>query len=104
MDIIEQAKGIVQRHQRRFSKEEVSMPPELNGVVKESVALVKNSDNPYSDFKESMTEMILEKNIQESGDLEELLQCYLSLNCEDYHNVIVEVFTEVWREIFESNA
>lgn len=104
VDIIEQAKGIVQRHQRRFSKEEVSMPPELNGVVKESVALVKNSDNPYSDFKESMTEMILEKNIQESGDLEELLQCYLSLNCEDYHNVIVEVFTEVWREIFESNA
>ena len=80
------------------------MPPELNGVVKESVALVKNSDNPYSDFKESMTEMILEKKIQESRDLEELLQCYLSLNCEYYHNVIVEVFTEVWREIFESNA
>ncbi|CAM5998800.1 unnamed protein product [Sphagnum balticum] len=52
----------------------VTMPEELNGVVKESVALVKSSYNPYNDFKESMIEMIVEKDIQESRDLEELLQ------------------------------
>lgn len=93
-------------HERKWSKEELvtCMPREVNGVVKESVALVKSSYNPYNDFRESMIEMILEKDIQESSDLEELLQCYLSLNGEDYHNVIVEVFTEVWREIFEKNV
>ncbi len=79
----------------------VTMPEELNGVVKESVALVKSSYNPYNDFKESMIEMIVEKDIQESRDLEELLQCYLSLNAVEYHALIVEVFTEVWCEIFE---
>jgi uncharacterized protein (TIGR01568 family) len=68
---------------------------------KESVALVKSSYNPYNDFKESMIEMIVEKDIQESCDLEELLQCYLSLNAVEYHALIVEVFTEVWCEIFE---
>jgi uncharacterized protein (TIGR01568 family) len=79
----------------------VTMPEELNGVVKESVALVKSSYNPYNDFKESMIEMIVEKDIRESRDLEELLQCYLSLNAVEYHALIVEVFTEVWCEIFE---
>jgi len=83
-------------------EELVTMPEELNGVVKESVALVKSSYNPYNDFKESMIEMIVEKDIQQSRDLEELLQCYLSLNAVEYHALIVEVFTEVWCEIFES--
>jgi uncharacterized protein (TIGR01568 family) len=82
-------------------EDSVTMPEELNGVVKESVALVKSSYNPYNDFKESMIEMIVEKDIQESRDLEELLQCYLSLNAVEYHALIVEVFTEVWCEIFE---
>jgi uncharacterized protein (TIGR01568 family) len=82
-------------------EELVTMPEELNGVVKESVALVKSSYNPYNDFKESMIEMIVEKDIQQSRDLEELLQCYLSLNAVEYHALIVEVFTEVWCEIFE---
>ncbi len=76
----------------------------VNGVVKESVAMVKTSCNPYNDFKESMIEMILEKDIQDSDDLEELLQCYLSLNAVQFHGVIVDVFTEVWRNIFSTEA
>jgi uncharacterized protein (TIGR01568 family) len=47
-----------------------------------------------------MIEMIVEKDVQETGDLEELLQCYLSLNEVEYHTVIVNVFTDVWRELF----
>jgi hypothetical protein len=35
-----------------------------HGVVKESVAVVKSSYDPYSDFRESMVEMIVEKEIQ----------------------------------------
>jgi len=36
--------------------------------------------------------------------LEELLQCYLSLNAVQFHGVIVDVFTEVWRNIFSTEA
>ncbi len=76
----------------------------VNGVVmKESVAMVKTSCNPYNDFKESMIEMIVEKDIRDSDDLEELLQCYLCLNGVQYHAMIVNVFTEVWRKLFDSD-
>jgi len=71
-----------------------------HGVVKESVAVVKSSYDPYSDFRESMVEMIVEKEIQQTADLEELLQCYLSLNEVEYHTVIVDVFTDVWQDLF----
>ncbi|OAE24610.1 hypothetical protein AXG93_2767s1110 [Marchantia polymorpha subsp. ruderalis] len=37
-----------------------------------------------------MVEMIVEKEIQGAGDLEELLRCYLSLNSAEYHSVIVK--------------
>jgi uncharacterized protein (TIGR01568 family) len=73
---------------------------ELHGLVKESVAVVKSSYDPYKDFRESMIEMIVEKDVQETGDLEELLQCYLSLNEVEYRTVIVNVFTDVWRKLF----
>ena len=75
------------------------------GVVKERVAVVvESSYDPYNDFRESMIEMIVDQDIRETGDLEELLQCYLSLNEAEYHNVIVDVFTDVWHELFKSNG
>ncbi|KAL2642155.1 hypothetical protein R1flu_009742 [Riccia fluitans] len=76
------------------------LPDDLHGRVKESVAVVKSSYNPYNDFRDSMMEMILQKEIQGAGDLEELLRCYLSLNSAEYHSVIVKVFADVWRELF----
>ncbi|KAG0602585.1 hypothetical protein M758_10G025200 [Ceratodon purpureus] len=72
---------------------------------KERVAVVvESSYDPYNDFRQSMIEMIVDQDIHETGDLEELLQCYLSLNEPEYHNVIVDVFTDVWHELFESNS
>ena len=74
------------------------------GVLKESVAVVvESSYDPYNDFRESMIEMIIDQDIQETGDLEELLQCYLALNEAEFHPVIVDVFTDVWHELFENN-
>ena len=76
-----------------------------SSVVKERVAVVvESSYDPYNDFRESMIEMIVDQDIQETGDLEELLQCYLSLNEAEYHNVIVDVFTDVWHELFENKS
>ncbi|KAL6568771.1 hypothetical protein OROHE_004455 [Orobanche hederae] len=64
--------------------------------VSESFAVVKSSKDPGRDFKESMVEMILENNIRSSKDLEELLACYLSLNSDEYHELIIDVFKQIW--------
>ncbi|ONK62577.1 uncharacterized protein A4U43_C07F5560 [Asparagus officinalis] len=67
----------------------------------ESFAVVKKSADPRRDFRESMVEMIVEHDIRASRDLEELLACYLSLNSEEYHGVIVKVFEEIWIDLTE---
>nr|GMD29283.1 transcription repressor OFP7-like [Ipomoea batatas] len=56
----------------------------VDGKVKESFAVVKKSPDPHEDFKRSMMEMILEKQMFEKDHLEELLQCFLSLNARQY--------------------
>ncbi|WCJ35161.1 Transcription repressor OFP7 [Euphorbia peplus] len=71
-----------------------------HGKVKESVAVVKKSEDPYEDFRRSMLEMILEKQMFEGKDLEELLQCFLRLNSSKYHEVIVKAFSEIWEILF----
>ncbi|URE09394.1 hypothetical protein MUK42_21720 [Musa troglodytarum] len=68
-----------------------------------SFAVVKSSSDPQRDFRDSMVEMIVENNIRASKDLEELLACYLSLNSDEYHGVIVEVFEQIWFELTDSN-
>eukprot|EP00249_Psilotum_nudum_P008015 c20986_g1_i1 orf=162-2036(-) len=74
------------------------------GRVCDSVAVVKSSRDPYFDFRDSMVNMILEKQIFESSDLEQLLQCFLSLNSLEHHDTIVRAFTEVWDAVFGDNA
>ncbi|CAL5215144.1 unnamed protein product [Lathyrus oleraceus] len=72
----------------------------LNGKVKDTFAVVKRSSDPYSDFRTSMVEMIVEKQIFSPSDLENLLQCFLSLNSYHHHKIIVEVYTEIWEALF----
>ncbi|WOG92616.1 hypothetical protein DCAR_0311889 [Daucus carota subsp. sativus] len=66
----------------------------------DSFAVIKRSSDPYSDFRTSMVEMIVEKQIFGSKDLENLLHCFLSLNSLIHHRVIIEVFTEIWETLF----
>ncbi|KAI4347126.1 hypothetical protein L6164_007969 [Bauhinia variegata] len=72
----------------------------LQGKVKDTFAVVKRSSDPYNDFRTSMVEMILEKQIFAPSELENLLQCFLSLNSHHHHKVIVEVFTEICEALF----
>ncbi|KAK6932934.1 Ovate protein family, C-terminal [Dillenia turbinata] len=65
----------------------------------ETVAVVKCSSDPQRDFWESMVEMIVESNINDPKDLEELLICYLSLNSNKYHDLIVKVFRQIWLDL-----
>ncbi|XP_074315923.1 transcription repressor OFP1-like [Silene latifolia] len=67
--------------------------------ISESFAVVKSSFNPQRDFKESMVEMILQNNLTAAKDLEELLACYLSLNSDEYHDVIIKVFKQIWIDL-----
>lgn len=69
-------------------------------VNDESYAVVKNSKNPYEDFKSSMMEMIMEKQMHEAKDLEQLLQCFLSLNSRHHHGAIIQAFSEIWHLLF----
>lgn len=63
--------------------------------VKESFAVVKSSRDPYRDFRRSMIEMIVEKEMFRAEDLVKLLECFLSLNSRHHHGVILEVFTNI---------
>ncbi|XVF62010.1 hypothetical protein PTKIN_Ptkin08bG0182100 [Pterospermum kingtungense] len=80
------------------------MPCTVDGKVRESFAVVKKSEDPYEDFKRSMMEMILQKQMFEDKDLEQLLHCFLSLNSRDQHGVIVQAFVEIWEALFSPKS
>ncbi|KAK3032758.1 hypothetical protein RJ639_034907 [Escallonia herrerae] len=69
-----------------------------------SVAVVKDSDDPYVDFRQSMLQMILEKGIYSKGDLQELLNLFLQLNSPSHHQIIVQAFVEIWNGMIESRG
>ncbi|XP_057506671.1 transcription repressor OFP6-like [Actinidia eriantha] len=72
----------------------------LGRIGGESVAVEKDSDDPYLDFRRSMLQMILENEMYSKDDLRELLNCFLQLNSPDYHGVIVRAFTDIWNGVF----
>lgn len=61
-----------------------------------SYAVVKCSSDPQKDFRDSMVEMIKENGIiNQPEELKELLVCYLTLNTDEYHDMIINVFKQV---------
>lgn len=69
-----------------------------------SVAVEKVSDDPYLDFRHSMLQMILEKEMYSRDELKELLSCFLQLNSPYYHGIIVRAFTEIWNGVHSASA
>ncbi|KAK6235246.1 hypothetical protein SCA6_010583 [Theobroma cacao] len=65
----------------------------------DSIAVVKDSNDPFQDFRQSMLQMIMEKEIYSKDDLRELLRCFLELNSPCHHDVIVKAFTEIWNQV-----
>ncbi|KAH6769345.1 ovate family protein 4 [Perilla frutescens var. frutescens] len=90
--------GNYRRIQGRRSASSNSSSAASRRSISDSFAVVKASKDPRRDFKESMVEMIVENNIKASKDLEELLACYLSLNSDEYHDLIINVFKQIWFE------
>ncbi|KAI4382229.1 hypothetical protein MLD38_008218 [Melastoma candidum] len=60
-----------------------------------SIAVMKESDDPFGDFRDSMLRMIREKGIHSRDGLEDLLRCFLELNSTRYHKVIIRAFSEI---------
>ncbi|KAG5024034.1 hypothetical protein JHK82_019927 [Glycine max] len=58
------------------------------------VAMEKSSYDPREDFRESMMEMITANRLQDAKDLRSLLNYYISMNSDEYHSLILEVFHE----------
>ncbi|XP_020591988.1 transcription repressor OFP1-like [Phalaenopsis equestris] len=76
----------------------------LEKGISKSFAVVKSSTNPQKDFRDSMVEMISENNIRSSKELEELLACYLLLNANEYHDVIIKVFKKIWFDLTDISS
>ncbi|KAG5591930.1 hypothetical protein H5410_042444 [Solanum commersonii] len=72
----------------------------IDGRIEESIAVEKNTNDPYNDFRTSMLEMIVEKQIFGHKDLQRLLHCFLSLNSPSFHKIIFEVFSEICETLF----
>ncbi|EEE62775.1 hypothetical protein OsJ_17578 [Oryza sativa Japonica Group] len=64
--------------------------------VRKGLAVVKRSSDPYGDFRESMAEMIVERQVFAAAELERLLRSYLSLNPPRLHPVILQAFSDIW--------
>ncbi|CAL9162127.1 unnamed protein product [Musa hybrid cultivar] len=73
-------------------------------AVRESFAVVKLSENPKEDFRRSMAEMVVEKEIFDARGLEQLLRCFLSLNSRHHHAAIVAAFNDIWDALFPPPA
>ncbi|PIA58020.1 hypothetical protein AQUCO_00500149v1 [Aquilegia coerulea] len=93
---------IASKKLQAYSRKSISSTTNIKARRKnlsDSFAIVKSSFDPQRDFRESMVEMIVENNIRASKDLEELLACYLSLNSNEYHDIIVKVFEQIWFDL-----
>ncbi|XP_072962920.1 uncharacterized protein [Typha angustifolia] len=71
-----------------------------SGRVEESVPVVKESEDPLGDFRKSMLQMIVEKEIVTGEELRELLRKFLDLNSPLHHDVILKAFAEIWVDVF----
>ncbi|CAK8571346.1 unnamed protein product [Lathyrus sativus] len=83
-----------------FDSEKSSPLKGFGRVGNEGVAVEKDSDDPYLDFRYSMLQMILENEICSKDDLRELLNCFLELNSMEHHGIIIRAFTEIWNGVF----
>ncbi|CAN8231418.1 unnamed protein product [Cochlearia groenlandica] len=68
----------------------------------ESFAVVKRSSDPEKDFRDSMIEMIMENGINNHPEeLKDLQVCYLRLNADEYHDMIIKVFQQVQNDLIQ---
>ncbi|VAI59485.1 unnamed protein product [Triticum turgidum subsp. durum] len=68
-----------------------------------SVAVVKQSEDPLSDFRQSMVQMIVENGIIAGEELRQMLRRFLTLNAPHHHDVILRAFAEIWDAVYAAS-
>lgn len=63
-------------------------------------AVAKRSRDPYGDFRTSMVEMMMERQLFGAQELERLLHSYLALNSSHLHPLILQAFSDIWLLLF----
>ncbi|KAE8651102.1 hypothetical protein Csa_001266 [Cucumis sativus] len=92
--------------EKKLSDSDMAYAPEVVGgggfwkIGGVSVAVEKDSNDPYVDFRQSMLQMILENEIYTQEGLRELLSCFLHLNSPCNHGIIIRAFAEIWDSVF----
>ncbi|KAL2331901.1 hypothetical protein Fmac_019482 [Flemingia macrophylla] len=83
-----------------FSEPDTARNITSSAKLADSIAVEKESKDPHKDFRDSMLQMIREREIYTESDLQELLECFLQLNAACHHRVIVDAFVEICEEAF----
>lgn len=65
------------------------------GNIISFVPMGLDSNDPFVDFRKSMEEMVEAYEIKDWENLEELLTCYLKVNCKSNHGYIVGAFVDL---------
>ena len=78
----------------------LKLVPKQSPKLMNSIAIEKESEDPYKDFRHSMLQMIFEEEIFSETDLQDLLECFLQLNPPCHHEIIVRAFTRICEEAF----
>ncbi|KAI3740919.1 hypothetical protein L2E82_31394 [Cichorium intybus] len=101
---------IRERQERRYEERRRKVRENSNSIISNNnssssnsngnrlfvmVAMEKSSYNLREDFRESMIEMITANRISNPKDLRRLLNCYISMNSDEFHSVILEIFHEI---------
>ncbi|KAL1532485.1 transcription repressor OFP8-like [Salvia divinorum] len=88
------------RRRRKGGRRRIKKRCGGGAVMGESYAVEKSTRDPRGDFRASMVEMIVEKQMFAAADLERMLRCFLSLNSAAYHSMICDVFSEICKTLF----
>lgn len=77
-----------------------SLVSDTTSVMKNSVAVLTHSPDPYADFRQSMEEMLkahesIDNETSNWEYLHELLLCYMALNPETTHKFIIGAFADL---------
>ncbi|KAL8136919.1 hypothetical protein V2J09_002920 [Rumex salicifolius] len=83
------AKRIREEERRRKGKKKKE---DMSSAIVVIMAMEKRSVDPRKDFRNSMEEMIMANRIEGTKDLRYLLNCYISMNSEEYRGAILEAF------------
>ncbi|XP_020270979.1 transcription repressor OFP7-like, partial [Asparagus officinalis] len=88
-------------YKKKNKKQSKPPPPrKRTNSNKKGVPVMKRSNDPYTDFRSSMVEMIVERQIFGARDLERLLHSYLTLNSPHHHAAILRAFADISQVLY----